>query len=307
MVKNYAGNTAKRALITGATGYIGSNIVKRLVEDEWAVHVIIRPRSSLPFTPAIIEQITIHKYDGNQKTLFSIVQQANPTVVYHLASMAVAEHMPDDIDSMFQSNILFGTQLVEAMINAKVYNLINTGTFWQHYCNSDYDPVCLYAATKQAFECILTYYSNVRLLKIITLKLFDTYGPCDPRPKLFSLLERATKKKELLSMSPGKQLIDLVYIDDIVEAYILAANRIIDEKVEEYESYAVSSGTPLILKNVVELYEQIMEVKIPILWGGRPYREREVMVPWSKGAWLPEWYPKVTLCEGLKRMKSLDT
>ena len=159
---------------------------------------------------------------------------------------------------MIQSNILFGTQLIEAMTVNGVYSLINTGTSWQHFQNQPYNPVCLYAATKQAYETILAYYMEVSPLKVVTLKLFDTYGPNDPRRKLIPLLHEAAEKQHTLAMSPGEQLIDIVHIDDICNAFVVAADRIINNVIfSQWEEYAVSSGKPLLLKDIVKTYEAV--------------------------------------------------
>ena len=162
-----------------------------------------------------------------------------------------------------------------------VTKLINTGTSWQHYENEDYNPVCLYAATKQAFEDMLKFYVEASELKVITLKLFDTYGPDDPRPKLFTLLRRVAEEQTELAMSPGEQLIDLVYIDDVIEGYLLAARRLMDNSVSGMEDYAISSGKQISLKELVAIYGRTIGKQLPIKWGGRSYRTREVMVSWN--------------------------
>ena len=66
---------------------------------------------------------------------------------------------------------------------------LTAGTAWQHYNNQSYDPVCLYAATKQAYECLIDYYVKVHGLHAVTVKLHDTYGEGDERGKLFYLLQ----------------------------------------------------------------------------------------------------------------------
>ncbi len=101
-------------------------------------------------------------------------------------------------------------------------------------------------------------------------------------------------------MSPGEQLIDIVYIDDAVDAFIIAAERLLNDKVEHYEDYAVSSGSPIKLRDLVKIYEEVIGRELPIEWGGRPYREREVMVPWNKGKRLDGWKAKVHLKDGIK-------
>jgi nucleoside-diphosphate-sugar epimerase len=224
-------------------------------------------------------------------------------VVFHLASLFLAQHTPDDIEQLVRSNVLFATQMAEAMTQAGCWRLINTGTSWEHYENAAYNPVNLYAATKQAYEVMLAYYLATTPLQAVTLKLFDTYGPNDPRPKLFTLLRQSAGEGKPLAMSPGEQLIDLVHIDDIVRAYLMAADRLLAGAVHGHERYAVSSGNPLPLQKLVEIYCQVTGIKLPIHWGGRPYRQREVMIPWQNGTPLPSWKPEVELVEGIKQLE----
>jgi nucleoside-diphosphate-sugar epimerase len=230
------------------------------------------------------------------------MSKVKPDIVFHLASLFLAQHQIGDIDELVQSNIVFGTHLIEAMIANDIYKLVITGTSWQNMDNEEYNPVCLYAATKQAFETMITYYLKVTPLKVINLKLFDTYGPSDLRPKLFSLLRKAVQEQSSLLMSPGDQQIDLVYIDDVISAYCLCAERLTSDLVMSMETYAVSSDMPISLKNLVGIYEKIGNIKLDIHWGGRPYRSREVMVPWNKGMRVPGWKPRVTLEEGIRKL-----
>ena len=290
------------ALITGGTGYVGSSLAKRLISIQWEVHVIVRAGSSLALLAGVEEQVHVHDHDGSTDSLVRIMEVVKPDVVFHLASLALAPHTPKDVVPLIQSNITFATQLVEAMVQNKIRNLVNTGTSWQHFENKSYSPVCLYAATKQAFEVMLQYYIEARSVKAITLELFDTYGPNDPRPKLLHLLGKIAASGEVLAMSPGGQMLDLVHIDDVIEAYLLSAERLLGAEETRYEQYAVSSGRPLSLKDVVACFEKITGKKLSIQWGGRPYREREVMLPWSLGNQLPGWSAKITLEEGLRRI-----
>jgi nucleoside-diphosphate-sugar epimerase len=292
----------KVVLITGATGFVGSHLAKRLVNEDWETHIIVRRQSGLDNIMSLKEKLTVHIYDETTDNVLGILNKARPKIVFHLASLFLAEHQSKEIEQLIKSNLLFGTQLVEAMVKNKVYKLINAGTSWQHYDNEDYNPVNLYAATKQAFEAILKYYIEATSLKVITLKLFDTYGPNDPRPKLFNLLKRVAEEQKPLAMSPGEQLIDLVYIDDVVDAFVMAAERLLNDKMEHYEDYAVSSGSPVKLRDLVKIYEEVIGGKLPIEWGGRPYRGREVMVPWNKGRLLPGWSVKIGLEEGIRKI-----
>lgn len=291
-----------KVLVTGATGFIGSHLVKRLVSEGWQTHIIIRKASNLYLIKNVIDKIIIHEHDGSTENMMEILKEVKPELVFHLASLFLARHRPDDIEALIKSNILFPTQLLEAMAANDTGYLINTGTSWQHYNNDEYNPVCLYAATKQAYEAIIKFYVESCNLKVLTLKLFDTYGPDDPRDKIFSLLKKSIIDGRELSMSPGEQLIDLVYIDDVIDAYILAAEMLLNNQGNNYQEYAVSSKKPIKLKDLAGLFEKAAMKKLPISWGGRQYRLREVMFPWSKGELLPGWEPKVSLEKGIKRL-----
>lgn len=289
----------KVALVTGATGFVGSHLVRRLIKEGWKVHIVSRPESSLEIIKDVKGETLNHLHDGTIDGMFRIIKESKPIIVFHLASLFLAQHQPKDLEPLIKSNILFGTQLLEAMAANGVYKLVNTGTSWQHYNNEDYNPVCLYASTKQAYEAILKFYIETATLRVITLKLFDTYGPDDLRPKLFNLLKKVAEEQKPLAMSAGEQLIDIVYIDDVVEAFLIAAERLLNNNVRKYEEYAVSSGNPIKLRDLVKKFEEVIGKKLPIEWGGRPYRDREVMEPWKRGEKLYGWMPKVRLYEGI--------
>ena len=292
----------QKALIAGATGYIGTKLSQRLLAEGWRVDVLVREKSR-PLAQTLVGKVTSHGYDGSTQSVLDAVATAQPDVVFHLASLFIAEHRSEQVTDLINSNLLFGTQLVEACARSGVKRFVNTGTSWQHYNNEDYNPVCLYAATKQAFEAILEYYVQACDVKAITLKLFDTYGPDDPRPKLFHLLNKAATSGEPLDMSAGEQLIDLMHIDDVVEAYVIAAKRLLTGAVSQHEHYAVSSGDPLPLKELVELYVEVNAQDVMVNWGARPYRDREVMVPWNLGIVLLGWRATVSLQCGLRQIQ----
>jgi nucleoside-diphosphate-sugar epimerase len=135
------------------------------------------------------------------------------------------------------------------------------------------------------------------------LKLFDTYGETDTRPKLINLLNKFADDNVELNMSLGEQFLNLVHIDDVCEAFYVGSNLIDTADYQGHHSFAVSSDKNYKLKEVIELFESVASKKINIIWGGKPYREREVMSVWDKGVRLPHWKPLMTLEEGLKKYK----
>ncbi len=292
--------SVRRALLTGASGFVGAALTRRLLADGWEVHLVLREGSSTARLPSQGLRLHLHRHSGDTLQLIEIMRGAAPEVVFHLASLFLATHKPEDIERLIHSNLLFSTQLAEAMAACGVCRLVNTGTSWQHYDDQDYNPVCLYAATKQAFIVLLRYFVECHGLRVVTLKLFDTYGISDPRPKVLNLLKRVALEGMSLEMSPGDQLLDLVYIDDAIEAFIMAYEQMAEGRQQNaMEEYGVSSGKPLPLRDIAMLYAQVCGKPLAIEWGSRPYRNREVMVPWRGYHIVPGWQPKMDLAEGL--------
>jgi nucleoside-diphosphate-sugar epimerase len=285
-----------RALVTGASGYVGGSIARRLLARGDTVHAILRASSDAAALPA---GITLHRHDGSIGGMQAIVAAAAPEVTFHLASLFIAEHKPVEIAPMISANLAFGTMLADALTASGPALLVNAGTGWQHYGGADYDPVCLYAATKQAFEALLTFYVEARGLRAVTLKIFDTYGPDDPRPKLMSALIKAAKAGTPLDLTAGDQRMDFLHIDDAVAAFLAAAERLRAGKVAAMERYALSSGRKVSVKELAAIVEQAAGKKLATRWGARSYRRREVMEPWSGGAALPGWQAAIPLETGI--------
>ncbi|MFP7298718.1 NAD-dependent epimerase/dehydratase family protein [Neobacillus niacini] len=288
-----------RVFVTGATGYIGSFLAKRLLEEGCTVHILVRNTSNLKLINPIIDNLFVHVYDGSYESIDRAIQKARPDLVFHLSSFASITIQTSDIENMISSNILLGTFLAEAMSKHRVTKIINTSSYSQHYNQQEYLPNSLYAATKQAFEDILLYYAHFHSFNVINLVLFDNFGPNDPRNKIMNLLFRALKNGNVLSMSPGEQFLDLLYIDNVIDAYMIAASRLMDGKGKNVERFAVRSSKPIQLKELVQLIEKISDKKISVRWGDLEYRPGEIMIPWSKGEILPGWSPSISLEQGI--------
>lgn len=280
----------KTALITGASGFVGSNLVKHLIAEGWNVHIIVRSETTLVQLLSVIDKVNVHLFNGHIASMRKIMRISKPHVVFHVASLVLGEHTPGDIKKIIDSNILFGALLVESMILEGIHRMVNTGTNWQHYEGKEYNPVNLYAASKQAFETLLEYYVQSCNLHVITLVLSDTYGLNDSRPKILNLLQKVAAENKPFIMSPGEQFIDLVHVEDVARAYEIAAKRLIERAVAKHEIYSVSSGKYIRLKDLVKMIEDVLGYSLQIVWGGRSYRDREVMTPWV-GKILPDWVP----------------
>lgn len=277
-------------LVTGATGFIGKHLVRELNRTH-CVHILVRPSSK--WGDLGVEHCV--EFNGDIEFLANYLKANAIEGIIHLASLYIAEHKPSQIKELLMSNVYLGTALLEAAKIAGTRWFLNTGTIWQNYNSPDYadeyNPVNLYAATKQAFMTMAKYYTETSQLRFVTLKLCDTFGQDDTRRKIFSLFDNISKSGAPLDMSPGEQRMDILHIDDVVNGFIVLANMLSDETQSLESEYVLSSGVQLSLKELASIYERKNHVHLNINWGGRPYRQREVMVPY-KGKILPNWSPK---------------
>jgi nucleoside-diphosphate-sugar epimerase len=288
-------------LITGSNGFIGSCLTQKLLGQGTSIGLLNR---TLPKTDQLNDRSHTKAfcYDGSQESIKQALTESNCEVVIHLASYFVPRHQPKDIESLVASNVLFSVQLLDGMAKLGIKKLINTGTYWQHYQNADYNPVSLYAATKQAFEDILLYYVNSGQIDAITLKLFDTYGAGDTRRKVLNLLIDAAMSRTELKLSPGEQKLNLVHVEDVAKAYEVALRLLIKRQGYQHSCYGIAHKEVFSLREIASLVEKVTGRSILANWGALPYRDREVMMPWSEYTPLPGWQPSIKLHEGLERL-----
>jgi nucleoside-diphosphate-sugar epimerase len=286
----------KSCLLTGASGFIGGFLIGKLISNGWNVHCVIRKKSSIKYQDKVI----YHFYDESIESVIDAFSKSKPKIVFHLASLFIVNHKPNDITHLIDSNIKYGSYILEAMKLSKCSNLINVGSSWQNYNKDEYNPVNLYASTKEAYEKIIKFYVEAYSFNVITLRIFDTYGFGDKRNKVLNLLLNQLGTLTPLKMSPGAQKINLVHVSDVAEAFIIAANRLLKRSKNKNEVFSIKSEVEYSLKDLVLLINNINNIELKIEWGGLDYRDREVMEPLCLYPSLPNWKPKVNLCDGLK-------
>ena len=292
---------AIRVLVTGASGFIGGHLLRHLVKAGYEVTALLRQ----PLNNNVEDLVSrVYPYTGETRDVFTAVQHAQPHVTFHLASHFAASHSAEELQPLIDANVLLGTQLLDAIAqysDAKVF--INTSTSWQFYHSNRYRPVNLYAATKQAFEAILTYYADAQNVSCATLYLFDSYGPQDSRQKLVPALLDAVRARRPLNMSGGEQIVDLAHVDDICNAFLGVARGLLTGSIPSHSAFAISGGQRRSLRDVVATFERAAGLSLEVQWGARPYREREVMRLWD-GPPPPDWSPKISLADGFRKLLS---
>lgn len=291
-------------LVTGGTGFIGSHLLEELLNQNKKCILLKRSFSNTWRIDEIIEHKNLVIKDIDKENLADIFSQYDIEGIFHLATFYERSHKSEEIAEMIDSNINFPTQLLENAINNNVKFFINTGTFSEYDLdsspiseNSKLEAFNLYSSTKTAFECILKFYHEKHDLKCATLKLFTPYGPKDDVNKITPyLINKSINKEEILVKSPNKKL-DLIYVTDIVDAFITVMENI--NEFENYEAFTLGTGIGTNLKDLLIIIESYLGKNQNVSFG-----ELEDNQVWCSNKKIKEklnWQPKIKLEEGIKK------
>ena len=279
-------------VVTGSTGFIGRSLVMELIGLGHEVVTPLRKSSAASAHPSSIV-VDVADFDG------MVEHFTGSSGVFHLATMFRGNHLPAEIQPMVESNVTFLALVCEATCRAGVPAFVYTESASQHVEGVDYSPSSLYAATKQAGTDVVRYYAR-RDLRTCCLTLFDTLGPGDTRGKLLSLLEQTAAEGGVLQMSPGGQLVDYLFVTDVVAGLMVAMNKTISGNMENPYFARLSSMAPVPLRHFVEMVEDSIGSPINVDWGAREYREGEMFEAWDWPPVLDGWAPKVSLEAGIR-------
>jgi len=268
-----------RLLITGATGFTGCYLIRELLKKRnYDLAIVKRKNSDISGIKEILKKVRVYNIDPLYDQIYKIIKKEKPDLVIHLAATYPRNETKENIELMLNSNIIFGTKLLNAMALYNVKKFLNTGSSLEYFNGPPvYNPATFYSTTKRAFQDIVEFYIRSFDLKVVTLLPYNTYGPYDKRNNLFSLLKNGLKQKKKINLTPGEQFIDLLYIEDLINAYLRTIKYLLRKKSDDHEKYFVGSGKSVKLKEIVNLYRKISGVDIPIDFGAIPYRRREVM------------------------------
>jgi nucleoside-diphosphate-sugar epimerase len=287
-----------RAVLSGATGHLGGEIARQLVAAGAEVHGLTRQAERV--RASSVGGMRLHYVDGSTENLVAILSEVKPDVVMHVASMYRREHRADEISALVSANVLFGTQLLEAMRAAGCLRMVTAGSFFQHFHSDEYRALNLYAATKQAFEDILAYYVDAFGFSAAVLTLYEIYSENDIRRKLMTAAADALKKSAPLDLPEQEFWMDFVHVEDAAAAFLRVADVLAKDKTGLLR-YSVCSGDDVSGSELAALFEKIGGRELQTRRGAFAQPARAMPRPW-RGPVVPGWVPRVTLEQGIARM-----
>lgn len=295
-----------RVLITGAGGFIGANLTRRMISLGHNVHILLHPQSNPWRLNDILNQVHVHSVD--LKDLNKVSQSlaiSKPDWIFHLAVHGAYSWQNQDGDILC-TNVLGTMNLLQSSIQHGFEAFINTGSsseygFKDHAPKEDewLEPNSTYSASKIASTLFCEHQAKATNARIATMRLYSVYGPWEePKRLVPSLLVHGIQELYPPLTNPDTAR-DYIYIDDVIDAYINAAEKI---KPGAGEIFNVGSGIQTSIAELVSITNHIFPNRGSPQWGSMQDRI------WDTNTWVsnPEklksqldWTPKKNLSQGL--------
>ncbi|MEM3192034.1 MAG: NAD-dependent epimerase/dehydratase family protein [Candidatus Parvarchaeota archaeon] len=297
-----------KILISGGTGFVGSNLVRHFYFKGHEIAIILRNGSNTWRISDIFNNITKFYVDITRKEeLMKVLSTFRPDVVIHTAAFG-GYHFERDEELIFEINLRGTINMVNAFLQSGGKLFINTGSSSEYGLKNrpmsekdSLEPLGAYAVSKAAASLYCRSKSVENNKKIITLRLFSAYGYFEEVHRLLpSVLLSLMKEKPILMNSPSS-VRDFIFIEDIVELYDLLIGQM--ENLGVGEIYNVGTGRETSVGELVELAEKVFNKRLNVMWTNEMGRAGDVAKHWSADITKVKeelnWMPKYTLENGL--------
>jgi len=302
-------NKNSKILITGASGFLGSNFTRFLDDDGKNITIILNKNSNIWRLKDIIKKLDVNYIDiKNKKDVYEKIKEIKPDYVYHFASYGV-NHDQNDLGEIFKTNVLGTTNILNALEKIGIKRMINIGSGAEYGQikgkskeNDGINPTTPYTISKSTQTLLVKYFSDINKIPSVTLRIFTPYGKFESKGRLISDIMTSIIKKRSLHLSSKNAFRDFVFIDDVNDALKKSANK---PKIEN-EIFNIGGGKAISIKNIVELSLKITGSKSKIIWNTNKPRlldkfQKAVYADLSKTEKLLQWKPITTLENGLEK------
>ena len=263
-----------KILITGGTGYIGTTLVPYIMERGFNdVCLLVRNQSkAYEIYGTSVQYISAENEDWRGQLI-----TYSPDVVLHLAGLLNSKHDADSVEPLVRSNVLFITQLLEAVSHTECKYFVNVGSCWEYRDGgTNPNPNTLYAATKLAVHPIMTFYQSLSKWKWVNVVVYSAYGKRNTPKKIFELIYDALDAPTPHPFTEGNQILDFIHVEDIADFFYTLLTKL-DVIKESYTQFHLGTGEGHSLREVASILEDITGKKVNAVWGALPYRPHEVM------------------------------
>lgn len=308
-------NKREKAVVTGATGFVGANIVRALVKRDFEVHILIRKQSNLWRIQDILSQITPHRVDLlEEKLLQKTMRSIQPEVIFHLANAPLYQGIHSLQKEYINTNIVGTINLLDACDTIPYKCFINTGSSAEYGTkvkpmreNDFCHPLSLYAITKLASTNYASFTGKIENKPVITFRLFSPYGPYDDPKRLITEVIYNALENKPIHLSDPNVVRDYIYIEDVIHAYLLAI-----KKAEKYngEIFNIGSGKQTSIDEVVKTIIKVTNSTSKIKWGalkGRLFESKAWQADIEKTKESLHWVPSYSFLKGINETISWFT
>lgn len=299
---------AKKILVTGGTGFVGANLVRKLVSLGHKPTVLIRKGSNLWRLHDVLSKVKLVQTDmSDYKRLKSDLKKIQPNVIYHLATYGANQSIQNSGTDLVKTNILASYNFLEICCENGFEYFVNTGSSSEYGLKNSpmteqdvLQPVNLYGASKGAVTLIARTLAQKYNLPIVTLRLFSPYGYFEEKNRFMSTLMTHAVKHRSINLSNPNYVRDFIFIDDLTDAYV----HFLSSKEYFGEIFNIGSGKQYKIGDVVNLIQDISGKKLKINWSKHASNQLEPKI-WvaniTKANSRLRWSPKVPVKAGLKK------
>jgi CDP-paratose synthetase len=290
--------TRHTVLLTGATGFFGSHLLRGLLADGHSVVVLKRSTSDIRRIAAELPRVVAHDVD---RVSLETVFEASPIDLVVHAATAYGRDGASASD-VARANVLFPLQLLEIAIQCRVIAFINADSFSTRTSQLP-EGLDRYALTKRHFREIASLVASAAQFRLVSMYIEHMYGPDDVPAKFIpTVIAALLSRKPELALTPGAQRRDFVYVDDVVAAFRTVIDHVTAIPAAP-AAFDVGTGVSVDVRHVVTRLRDLSGAGTRLDFGALPYRKDELMDSHADCAPLARlgWTARTALDDGLAR------